>query len=170
MYSPLVICLLCLFVAACASSGPQIYPGQIEVLGEGATRLGVQAVMDGRVGTAVLTDGRLFTLIFPWGENWGFVVCKVEMLACARSAQEATRMITQSLPAGKGNLTSYKTMSEFADDLLANGWQSVPPSAVIAAGGRTISQYVASVSTALTSVIVVPVLPIPDYADQLPQG
>ena len=146
-----IFMLFAVLLQACA---PSMMPGDIQLLGTGATYRGYLAVQQGLWGTHLISDGRLIVGLFPCNSHWG--------VFCLNGRAPDAYLDWIRLTGGRAMLMSAKDASNLVNYLIKeHAWYEVPtytlPPVVIRGG-----QVVTSMGKAITGFLVVPVGPLLD--------
>ena len=148
-YFEYMLCLTLVYTMLAGGCAPAMMPGDVQLLGTGATLRGYLAVQQGLWGTHLISDGRLIVGLFPCNSHWG--------VFCLNSRAPDAYLDWVRLTGGRAMLMSAQDASNLVRYLIKeHAWYEVPtytlPPVAIQGG-----QVVTAMGKAITGFLVVPV-------------
>ena len=163
----LLLVVIATSVSACGTPAQTPLTGDVWVTAANSTVYWINQAMQGAPFTQIFTNGagNYFVMWNPSGANGvGFTLIKDV------GAQPATVVLDWfNATGGKGNLVNFKDAASIAKYMEENGWKTIPATsvpmslkAVWTTTWQGVSTGVLQLGSSLISIIIVPVIIIPD--------
>jgi hypothetical protein len=152
---------LVILLQGCAGGPIPVADGQVLALAEQSTVTGIYSVLNGAQPLGeVWVKGAQSVVAWPQSGGWAW--------ACLRFNCEGWLGYFRFTAQGQGNVANWKTWSDLAGWMKANGWVRLPSATLPGAltAGETVAGFLSQMSGAITGFLIIPVMPAPEEVER----